>query len=148
MLIDLQLAGLARRLASIVYEAILLVPVLFIGALPFLLLAKDAQTGFLRLLFQIYLVVLLGVYFTWQWHHGGQTLPMKTWKMQVVMANGSPVTARIAILRYALAVLGLFCLGLGFLWALIDRDRQFLHDRLAGTRIILQGRNPDTSRGT
>ena len=26
--------------------------------------------------------------------------------------------------------------GLGLLWALFDRDRQFLHDRLAGTRVI------------
>jgi uncharacterized RDD family membrane protein YckC len=28
-------------------------------------------------------------------------------------------------------------LGVGLWWALFDRDRQFLHDRLAGTRIIL-----------
>jgi uncharacterized RDD family membrane protein YckC len=27
-------------------------------------------------------------------------------------------------------------LGAGFVWAWIDRDRQFLHDRLAGTRIV------------
>jgi hypothetical protein len=26
--------------------------------------------------------------------------------------------------------------GSGFLWALLDRKRHFLHDRLAGTRII------------
>jgi uncharacterized RDD family membrane protein YckC len=24
----------------------------------------------------------------------------------------------------------------GLLWALVDRDRQFLHDRLAGTRLV------------
>jgi uncharacterized RDD family membrane protein YckC len=29
----------------------------------------------------------------------------------------------------------MFC-GAGILWALVDRDRQFLHDRLAGTRIV------------
>jgi len=28
---------------------------------------------------------------------------------------------------------------LGILWALVDRDRQFLHDRLAGTRLVLAG---------
>jgi len=27
--------------------------------------------------------------------------------------------------------------GAGLLWALIDKDKQFLHDRLAGTRIVL-----------
>jgi len=41
-----------------------------------------------------------------------------------------------ALHRYVLATLGLFALGLGFLWALVDRDRQFLHDRLAGTAIV------------
>jgi uncharacterized RDD family membrane protein YckC len=35
-----------------------------------------------------------------------------------------------------LAALGFFALGMGFLYALVDRDRQFLHDRLAGTAII------------
>jgi hypothetical protein len=25
-------------------------------------------------------------------------------------------------------------------WALFDRDRQFLHDRLAGTRLVLSAR--------
>jgi len=28
---------------------------------------------------------------------------------------------------------------LSILWALVDRDRQFLHDRLAGTRLINAG---------
>jgi len=38
-------------------------------------------------------------------------------------------------------------LGCGLLWALFDRDRQFLHDRLAGTRIVVSdgGRRPKTT---
>ncbi|HNL22615.1 MAG TPA: RDD family protein, partial [Rhodocyclaceae bacterium] len=31
-------------------------------------------------------------------------------------------------------------LGAGFLWALVDSERQFLHDRIAGTRIVLEPR--------
>jgi len=26
--------------------------------------------------------------------------------------------------------------GVGVAWALVDRDRQFLHDRMAGTRLV------------
>jgi hypothetical protein len=26
--------------------------------------------------------------------------------------------------------------GISIVWALLDRDRQFLHDRLAGTRLV------------
>jgi uncharacterized RDD family membrane protein YckC len=33
-------------------------------------------------------------------------------------------------------VLGFLAAGLGFAWALFDRDRQFLHDRLAGTALV------------
>ena len=42
----------------------------------------------------------------------------------------------------AFATLAVTGIGLG--WALVDRDRQFLHDRLAGTRLILVSENkPD-----
>jgi len=34
------------------------------------------------------------------------------------------------------AVLGLMAGGITFLWALADTDGQFLHDRIAGTRLI------------
>jgi len=40
-------------------------------------------------------------------------------------------------LRYALAWPSVLLFGAGLLWALIDRDRQFLHDRLAGTCVVL-----------
>jgi uncharacterized RDD family membrane protein YckC len=33
-------------------------------------------------------------------------------------------------------VLGGLAAGLGFAWALVDRDGQFLHDRLAGTALV------------
>jgi uncharacterized RDD family membrane protein YckC len=130
-------AGLPRRLVSLIYEALLLAAVLLAAGLIFTLLFGDARTGPLRYLLQAYLATVSGVYFAWQWQQGGQTLPMKTWKMRVEMADGAPLTLRIAAIRYVLALAGLLCLGLGFLWALADRDRQFLHDRLAGTRIVM-----------
>jgi hypothetical protein len=46
-------------------------------------------------------------------------------------------------LRYLLALVSTFMLGLGFVWALIDRERCFLHDRLAGTCIIMQNDGVD-----
>jgi uncharacterized RDD family membrane protein YckC len=53
-----------------------------------------------------------------------------------VRDDGGPVGTGRAVHRYLLATLGLAALGLGFLWALFDRDRQFLHDRLAGTALV------------
>jgi hypothetical protein len=39
-------------------------------------------------------------------------------------------------MRYAAALCGTLFFGITFLWAFIDRDRAFLHDRLARTRIV------------
>jgi len=43
---------------------------------------------------------------------------------------------RHALKRFLFALAGSLLAGAGFLWALVDRDGLFLHDRLAGTRII------------
>ena len=61
---------------------------------------------------------------------------MKTWKLRLVSADGGPVSVRRAALRYLLACLSVALAGAGLVWAAFDRDRQFLHDRLAGTRIV------------
>ncbi|MBI1965778.1 MAG: RDD family protein [Betaproteobacteria bacterium] len=129
-------ASPARRLLSLLYEGLLLAAVLLVGALPFLVLAQDLGPALKRPLFQIYLVALAGIYFVWQWLEGGQTLPMKTWRIQLVTRDGAPLTPRHALARFAFALAGSLPLGAGFLWALVDRERLFLHDRLAGTRII------------
>ena len=129
-------APLLWRLLCLVYEILLLAALLMGGALPFLLLTQDADRIATRPLFQLYLLALAGVYFAWQWAHGGQTLPMKTWRLKLVTREGGPLALDHALRRFVLAAAGTVALGAGFIWALIDPERQFLHDRLAGTRII------------
>ncbi|MEK6592137.1 MAG: RDD family protein [Pseudomonadota bacterium] len=129
-------AGLAQRALALVYETLLLIAVLFAGAMPFLMLLQDVDPPLARLLLQLYLLMLCGVYYIWQWLRGGQTLPMKTWRVKLITRDGGPLTMRHGLYRYLFALAGLALFGAGFLWALIDRDKQFLHDRLAGTRIV------------
>ena len=127
--------GFIRRLLSMLYESLMLVAVLFIASFIFHLLFRDTGSILFRPLFQIYLLVIAGMYFIWFWTHGGQTLPMQTWKLRVVAADGQRLHFKQALARYLFAVIGFFLLGCGIIWALFDRDHQFLHDRLAGTRI-------------
>jgi len=129
-------AGIARRLASLLYESLLGFAIVFFAGLLFYGAASGRLSGLIRSLFQIYLIVILGLYFVWCWHRGGQTLPMKTWKLRLVSTDGGPISVRRAALRYLLACLSLGLAGTGLAWAAFDRDRQFLHDRLAGTRIV------------
>lgn len=130
-------ATLARRALALIYEALLLTAVVLIGSLPFVMFVNAADHGIARLLFQLYLVALTGLYFAWQWRRGGQTLAMKTWRMRIVTRAGSPLTWGHALKRFAFALPGTLLLGAGFLWALVDREGLFLHDRLAGTMIVM-----------
>lgn len=133
---NLPTAPLLVRLASMVYELLLVTAVLFVVSLPFLYVFGNAETGWRHGLFQGYLAAVLFGYFGTFWRRSGQTLAMKTWRIRLVGPNGTRPTWKQVALRFVLAWAGLLLAGGGFVWALLDRDRQFLHDRLAGTRLV------------
>ena len=123
---------------ALLYEALLVFAVIFFSGLVFQGAASGPLSGWPLHVFQLYLFLIIGLYFMWCWLRGGQTLPMKTWKLKLENADGGKITPKQALARYILAWLSLLLAGLGFLWAFVDRDRQFLHDRLASTRIVTQ----------
>ena len=148
-----------RRLASMLYEALLVFGVLFIADLLFEILAQRLHVLTLHHIRQLWLFIVMGAYFVFFWCRSGQTLAMKTWRIKL-MAPGSPkLSLNKAMLRYLLAwmwvlpaialdyflelkswpSLGLVAIGM-IVWAatiMFDKERQFLHDRLAGTRLII-----------
>lgn len=132
----LQYASLRRRMVSMFYESLLLVALLMVAAFAYLPLLGIPHSPFQKAVFQLYLIGVLLAYFVIFWKRGGQTLAMKTWHIRLVTANGGSLPAPLCILRFTLALAGSLCGGLGFVWALFDRDRQFLHDRIAGTRLV------------
>jgi len=131
--------GIGRRLLSLVYEILLLTVVVLTAGGAAAALAQITNPGYARLFTQVIGSAACAAYFVWQWQRSGQTLPMKTWRMRLETVNGTPVEVPRALLRAALATAGYLLLGLSIIWALIDRDGQFLHDRLAGTRLVVSG---------
>ena len=157
-LTTLGVPSIGRRLIAMVYELLLAFAVLF---LPFLIFelavdashASAAEHGRQALAF-----LVLGAYFIHQWSRNGQTLAMQTWRIRVTLPGGGPVPLKLAAVRYLLAwmwvlpallaswafglehwaALGAIAAGIGAwaLTALFDKDGQFLHDRLAGTRLV------------
>ena len=143
------------------YEATLLFAVAFIATWLFQFAAGGAVvTGWQRTALQAYLAAVFAAYFMWCWLRGGQTLAMKAWGIRLVVPGKARVPPAVAITRlvFAGAIVGAFCAALlgafmhrdpwiafitlaisgsGMGWALFDRDRQFLYDRLAGTRLVL-----------
>lgn len=141
-----------------VYESMLLFAVLFISDWLFSTLLQQRHALHLRHAGQAWLFLVLSLYFVWFWTHGGQTLAMKTWKVKLVTNDGQSVNTGRAVARYLLAWLWVLP-GLGIasftgakawglvlipganilLWsmtAFLDPQRQFLHDRIAGTKIV------------
>ncbi len=140
------------------YESMLLFGIAFAAGLVFSI-AGQMKSGIdpRRPLLLAFLVVVIGIYFTWCWSRG-QTLAMRTWKIRVAGRDGRPPHQLRAFFRYACswlwilpplaiaaplklsawqitAVVGAW---MGF-WALLsfaNAQRQFLHDLLAGTRLV------------
>ena len=137
---DSTLAGLPRRLACLLYDGLLLVALLFAATFVFIAVFGDATHAPRRYWLQACLYCVAAGYLLWCWLHGGQTLAMQTWRIRVVDPITPALTLSRAMQRYLLASAGLIFFGAGFLWALFDREGQFLHDRLLGTRLVLVAR--------
>lgn len=113
------------------YDAILLFAVAFFATWLFQFAAGTLEiSGWRRHLLQAFLLAVFAAYFLWCWLRGGQTLAMRAWRVRLVR-----VSPRRALLRFVLALV-LVPSGISILWALLDPERQFLHDRLAGTRLV------------
>ena len=129
--------GLIRRLLAPLYDALLLLALLFVTTVVLMILNQGTlQTGqllsYLRL--PVYITVSF-LFFGWFWTHGGQTLGMKTWKMQLVQDNGNAVTWPVALVRFVTAMLSWAAFGLGFLWSLFDSRNRTWHDIISGSTL-------------
>ena len=82
---------------------------------------------------------------------------MKTWRITLVRVDRRSLDAKAAVLRYLAAWIGplaallayallhplnhgahaAWWLVLGYVWPIVDPERQFLHDRIAGTRLVM-----------
>ncbi len=151
--------SLRRRLAAFFYEGVLLFGVWMVTGFIYTGLTQmrnelQGRSGLIATL-----ALVTGVYFTWFWSHGGQTVAMKAWHIRLVMADGNPVPPLRAAVRYVLAWLwfapalmaahasglrsgaslfGIVAGGVGAYAALafLNPQRQFWHDVVCGTRLV------------
>ena len=160
---DFQPASLWRRFGAFTHELLFLVAYLFIVGLIFASLSGESiksgrpqiLSGPILWMLQAYLLLTIGAYFIYFWTKGRRTLAFKTWSLRLQNAQGGDVTVKQAVIRYlatwigpalglamfmligtsgsAWWILGVFA---NFLWALVDPAKQFLHDRIARTRVM------------
>ena len=132
--------SIRRRLASMLYESVLLIGVVFFGFLvPNIAFGMAVHRLPPNVILLLHAILILAAYFLWFWRRNGRTLAMQTWKIRLRSADGTDPSDRQLLWRFLLAWPSIFVLGAGLIWAVFDRDRQFLHDRLAGTRLVFTG---------
>jgi uncharacterized RDD family membrane protein YckC len=67
----------------------------------------------------------------------GQTPGMRLVGIRLISYRGTPPGPGRGLLRLLALVVSLLPAGLGWLWALFDREHRALHDHLAGTYVIV-----------
>lgn len=155
----LQTPSLPRRLACLLYEGVLLFGVVMIAGWLYSTLTQQRHALQGQHGLQAFVFLVLGIYFSWFWSHGGQTVAMKAWHIRLLDAQGRPVTQLRALCRYVLSwvwflpallaaqlaqlhttgtILGLLAVGMGTyaLLALLQPRRQYWHDHLCGTQLV------------
>jgi uncharacterized RDD family membrane protein YckC len=133
----MQNTGLLRRMAAMLYDALLVAALLFLATIPFIAIrgGEPVETGD-NLLYRVILALVVYVFFVGFWSRSGRTLGMQSWRLQLETADGGIPSLTAASLRFFAAIISLLPLGLGFLWQVWDRDKLTWHDRISHTRIV------------
>jgi uncharacterized RDD family membrane protein YckC len=83
----------------------------------------------------LFILMFFYIYF---WQRFGQTLGMKTWRIQVVDTQTNQlISYPQACKRSAAALASLMFLGVGYWLSLVHPRGRLLHDLFSGTRLIL-----------
>tara|TARA_B100001027_G_scaffold169557_1_gene121149 strand:- start:414 stop:815 length:402 start_codon:yes stop_codon:yes gene_type:complete len=124
-----------RRLASILYDFLLVLAVLIIMSIPFF--SFDLQeNNLLKITIQIYYYFITQYFFVWFWVHNQGTLGMKTWKIKIICNNNNRLSYKQAIIRFNVAIFSLLFFGLGFLISFFRKDKKCFHDIISKTALI------------
>ncbi len=140
-------AGLWRRLTALLYDAFLVAAIwMAFGFLLQFIVGPDTsqlvdgrvQTD--PVLDVIVFLVEVGSaagFYIWFWTRTGQTLGMIAWRIKAVSRSGGLMSLQQGVVRWVLAWPAFFLLGAGYLWRYLDPQRDALHDKLSGTRVVL-----------
>ncbi len=159
--------SILKRMACFAYEGILIFGVTFISGLMFTMVldtlmpssASDPVSKSLtyRSVFQAFIFCVLTAYFIYFWRRG-QTLAMKTWRIQLLDLQGQHLSTSMALKRWisswvwfipplmalvpfslSMAERAVLCLGWISVWATLARfqaSQQFWHDAWSNTQLV------------
>ena len=135
-------AGLFRRLAALFYDSLLLLAIWFVATALLLPFTGGQALPANNPLLSTYLLFISVFFYGWFWRHGGQTLGMRAWKLQLRNLRDGPVSWWQVLLRVLVAIPSGVLFGAGYLWLLVDKRKLSWHDRYSETCIVQLEQNP------
>ncbi len=154
-----------RQLLAMLYDGLLLVAVLFLAMALLLIVSRGQPPAEHQPLLSLYLLTVSYLFFGWFWTHGGQTLGMRAWRLQMRARDGGAVSWGQALRRFVTAipawlvvivgiarlagvafhahpwleplnrVPGLAILATGLVWLVLDHRPGNWRARLSGTEV-------------
>jgi uncharacterized RDD family membrane protein YckC len=146
--------GLPRRLAAIVYDTFLVLPIVMLAVAMMtgiqIAITGDAGNNDFSAsppvwLIQLIAVLVLITFFGHFWRKQGQTLGMKAWRIRLRSLSGADISWSQSVLRCLAAIVSLAALGAGYWWCLFDRNGRYWHDYLSKTELELLPKSEITS---
>ncbi len=124
---------LCRRSLAFLYDSLLLVSVFFLVTA--IALSMNDGQAIEHFLYKLFLFGIGYLFFDWFWRHGGQTLGMRAWKLQLKTENGRKITRIQTLNRY---ISGFLLFGFTLVFILFSTRNEALHDRISKSYITLK----------
>ena len=97
--------GLFKRLLINFYDVILLFAVLYFFTIPIILFTQG-NAVLNSHLYQLYLILIVFLYYAWFWKKYNQTLGMKIWKVKIYSRCSLDISYLQSFIRIIIALIG------------------------------------------
>ena len=97
--------SLFKRLLINFYDVILLFAVLYFFTIPIILFTQG-NAVLNSYMYQLYLILIVFLYYAWFWKKYNQTLGMKIWKVKIYSRNSSDISYLQSVVRIIIALIG------------------------------------------
>ena len=125
-----------KRLMAMFYDSLCLFSLFFLATLILVVFTNIESVEYNNIAYDFYLLLIAYLYFVWHWINGGQTLGMRAWHIKLINRGMGQISWRIATARFCLTLLSFVSFGLGFAWALFNKEKLTFHDLFSNTRLI------------
>lgn len=148
--LDGRVAGFVTRLMAYLLDLVVLVALIALGGWLFVLVDDFIQSFFpeevdlisLSVLFAALIPILMIVYYVGFWSLTGRTPGKWVLGLRVVGSDGEPPRLGRSFIRLFGYLVSALAFWMGYLWVLVDKDRQAWHDHMARTWVVYAFKPP------